>query len=167
MRFYNGLKRFSSPCLQYLLESLHQSGILAVGPEHAPPAKHYHGIKSRHAPDGDVLKWLATFSDHAHLTLDCLFLRLLPTQVKTHASVFWAVVDAIRPSQALSTLVQKGVQEVSTHSNRSSFTFLHLRIENNWLEHCQRRSRLLVGSTVPCKAGTYQHDVVITAKACL
>ena len=119
-------------------------GIQAVRTEHALPADQYHAVRLTAAPADNVLEWLATFSDHAHIRLDCPLFRLPPAEVLAHASYFCAVLDSLRPSRALHALVQKGVSQLHAHNNKHSFTFLHLRIENDWLAHCQRWSHLAV-----------------------
>lgn len=131
-------------CLQYLVQSLHQSSVHAVETKQAPPASQYHAVKMSDAPNSDVLEWLATFTDHAHLRIDCPLFRLPPTLVVAHAMHFWAVLEALRPSQALKALVDRGVAQLHAHMEGESFTFLHLRIENDWLGHCQRWSNIAV-----------------------
>ena len=147
--------------LQYLLGSLQQSGILAIGSEAAPPPANYHSIRLLEAPSSNILEWLATFSEHAHLMIDCPFFRLPPTDIKAHAPQFWAVLDALRPSQPLNALVQKGVSKLRAHNRRKSFTFLHLRIENDWLAHCTRWSHIPVRThtTSPIFKRVKQHIV--------
>ena len=146
------------PCLQLLLESLHQAGIEVVSADVAPPATHYHAIRLLNAPDGDILEWLETFAEHAHLRIDCPYLRLPPSEIKAHAAYFWAVLAALRPSQALQALVQKGVSKLrGMHDSRSnkSFTFLHLKVENSWLAHCERWSHIMVRSNA-CRVPNLQ-----------
>ena len=132
-------------CLQYLLQSLQQSDISAVGTEHAPPAHQYRNVSLSDAPAGDMLGWLANFSDHAHVRLGCTLLQMPSAEVVAHASYFWAVLESLRPNEVLRGLVQRAVTQLHSLGNRESFTFLHLRVENDWLAHCFRWSHWPVG----------------------
>ena len=94
-----------------------------------------------------MVEWLTTFSHHAHLKLDCPLLQLPPAEVVAHASYLWTVLEALRPSPILLSLVQTAVARLHAIGNTETFTFLHLRIENDWLGHCFRWSHYPV---IPC-----------------
>ena len=50
------------------------------------------------------------------------------------------MLEALRPNQVLSSLVQRAITQLQTVGEEHTFTFLHLRIEDDWLGHCYRWS---------------------------
>ena len=137
--------------MQYFIEALDREGILAIEPEDAPPLDRYTAFASLAHPPPDPLGWLQSFSNFTHLRIDCPFLRLPTPQVKTNAKHFWAVLNALKPSIHLSKYVQIGIQKLRSLSlggSTSDYNFLHVRVENDWLGHCQRWGHIPVSD--PC-----------------
>lgn len=134
--------------MQHLIEALAHEGILVIEPDNAPPMDQFGATVSLAHHPADPLGWLASFANSTHLEIDCPFLRLPAAVVSANAKQFWAILEALQPSSRLEKYVKAGNQKLRTLSQNASnmtFAFVHLRIENDWLGHCNRWGHLAVG----------------------
>ncbi len=133
--------------MQHLIETLEQKGIVAIETPEAPPAELYTFVAMKNAP-ADPLTWLRGEGANAtHLRIDCAFFRLPPAMVLSNSKHIWAVLDALRPSAGLAEHVQSGVAKLrSLDVSKTNFNFLHMRLENDWLGHCNRWGSIPVSS---------------------
>lgn len=125
--------------LQHFIEALSQAGIVAVDPSEAPPFDRYTFVAMKNAP-ADPLAWLRERgANDTHLRIDCSFLRLPPGLVQSNAKHFWSVLEALKPSPRLNEYVRTGVAKLrGLTSGSPTFNFLHVRLETDWLGHCNR-----------------------------
>ena len=135
--------------LQYLIETLEHQGIVAIEPSDAPPVGLYTFVAMKNAPE-DPLTWLQGEGANAtHLRIDCSFFRLPPAMVMSNSKHIWAVLGALRPSATLSAYVQTAVAKLrNLDTSKADFNFLHLRLENDWLGHCNRWGSIPVRPSV-------------------
>ena len=146
--------------MQHLLEALAQEGIVVLEPGAAPPLDRYNFVAMKEAP-ADPIPWLQERGINAtHLSIDCAFLRLPPALVQNHANSFWAVLRALIPSPHLAAYVQAGIAKLrSFDANHTSYNFLHVRLENDWLAHCHRWGSIQVQYAV--HAVKYAHMLMM------
>ncbi|GLI69846.1 hypothetical protein VaNZ11_014563 [Volvox africanus] len=150
----------------YFIQAMAAAGLRVMAPEEAPPITSYTTVSLVPYGWSATAPLAEQYSDKLHVAVDCPLLKMAASELTASDWEFmWAVLDALRPNPqaaaaldlALTRLVQRqrhssreGRGEVRAEaatgsaeadaaaSSSSSFNFLHLRIENDWVAHCQR-----------------------------
>jgi hypothetical protein len=75
----------------------------------------------------------AISSNARAVDIGCPMFRLPSDVLAKHADVVWRILESLQPSRVLRTLVKKITDGLSR-----PFTFLHLRSERDWKQHCKK-----------------------------
>ncbi|GIL48600.1 hypothetical protein Vafri_5079 [Volvox africanus] len=135
--------------LTFFLYELAKAGIRMLEPHEAPRPSAYTEV-SLGALGANVSGALATTYGHLqHLSIDCPLFKMSPGEMNQRLDepIIWAVLDALRPSH-LPYLYVETMQNAIKHLGAvngkpaTRYNFLHLRLENDWVEHCKRWSNI-------------------------
>ncbi|GLC41858.1 hypothetical protein PLESTM_001258700 [Pleodorina starrii] len=135
--------------LNYFLFKLAGAGIRLLEPHEAPRPSAYTEV-SLGSLGSNVSGSLATTYGHLqHLSIDCPLFKMIPAEINqtTDEPVIWAVLDAMRPAALPFSYVssmQQAIRHLGAVNGKAAtkYNFLHLRMENDWVEHCKRWSNI-------------------------
>lgn len=121
------------------------AAMAAVGVEvvdghgHASPSRQaYHAVDISGMED--PVEQLATkYKDAEHIRVGCPLFKLQSYYFTgSNQRIMWAVLNGLQPSKPLAKQASSLVKQLRGMTHHKAYNFLHLRIETDWVEHCQR-----------------------------
>lgn len=88
-------------------------------------------------PLQDVKRHFEPFEDASHINLDCPLFKLPWHAVSSHREFFWEVLGALRPVPSVAEHVMRALDRLGP----GPFNFLHLKVEREWRDFCDRCGR--------------------------
>jgi hypothetical protein len=112
----------------------------------------------------DIVEALSAkqYKDVNHLAIGCPLFRV-PVYYFTGANsrILWATLEGITPSKQIARNVNSVIKQLKHLTHHRSFNFLHLRIETDWQQHCERWQKIPDGRVRNnCMNNTYTVDEV-------
>ena len=126
--------------VSYFEQKLAEVSVKIMLPEIAPSRETY-VIKSIQNEPDSMMK-LRVYSIFPHLLVDCTFLTLRPDFVEENKDLLWQIFAALRPAPEFQKLISTGIQSLQNAAPGSGYNFLHVRLENDWVSHCERWSNI-------------------------
>ncbi|GIL81750.1 hypothetical protein Vretimale_1367 [Volvox reticuliferus] len=136
----------------YFIKAMAAAGLRVVAPEEAPPMTTYAQVPLAQYGWSAAAPLAEHFGDVLHLAVDCPLFKMAASELTAADWDFmWAVLDALRPNPQAAALLDRAVARIAERQLRngregaaktdaaassSSFNFIHLRIENDWVAHC-------------------------------
>jgi len=123
-------------------------GLKVVLPSGAPPLTNYTHMSFQHI-GFDGLKPVRDHSNIPHVALDCTLFKLSPSSIEPEdLPLMWAVLDGLVPNAPHQKVVRQAItalhklhapaQTDQQGGSQLRFNVLHLRMESDWVAHCQR-----------------------------
>ncbi|KAG2452983.1 hypothetical protein HYH02_002320 [Chlamydomonas schloesseri] len=153
--------------LQYFLHQMAKAGVRVLEPHEAPLPSAYTEV-SLGSLGANVSGALNTSYSHVqHLAVDCPLFKMSPPELDARQDepIIWAVLDAMRPADKPWEYVeemQHAILQLGGLNGKpaTKYNFLHLRMENDWVEHCKRWTSIPDGVVRDnCYNGTEDIDV--------
>ncbi|GIL68281.1 hypothetical protein Vafri_21570 [Volvox africanus] len=147
----------------YFIQAMAAAGLRVIAPEEAPPMTSYTEVSLVPYGWSATAPLAQQYGNELHVAVDCPFLKIMASELTAADWEFlWTVLDALRPNPqaaavldlavarmaqrrpnssregAAGTEASSGSTEADAADGSSSFNFVHLRIENDWVAHCER-----------------------------
>ncbi|KAG2482987.1 hypothetical protein HYH03_018113 [Edaphochlamys debaryana] len=135
--------------LNFFLHELAKRGIRVLEPQDAPKESAYTRVELA-SVNGNIVGGINnTYKDVLHVTVDCPLFKLTPGELSAKADepVIWSVLDAMRPADKAfeyAASMQHAILKLGGLNGKAAtkYNFLHLRMENDWVAHCERWSNI-------------------------
>ncbi|KAG2487834.1 hypothetical protein HYH03_013551 [Edaphochlamys debaryana] len=133
----------------YFLSEMAKSGVRVLPPEEAPLFSVYNVVALGSLNGANMTASLQKYDDVANLAIDCPLFKLAPAEMDPvqDEPIIWAILDAMRPAPHVRKHVesfQAAIRRFGGSDGKPApkYNFLHLRMENDWVEHCKRWSSI-------------------------
>ncbi|GFR46701.1 hypothetical protein Agub_g8320 [Astrephomene gubernaculifera] len=153
--------------LTYFLYEMAKAGIRILEPHEAPMHSAYMDVSLGTLGANVTGALNASYGHVRHLSVDCPLFKMTPQEMNQHEDepVIWAALDAMRPADKLYEYVERmqhAIKQLGGVGGKPApkYNFLHLRMENDWVEHCKRWSSIPDGVVRDnCYNNTEEMDV--------
>eukprot|EP00198_Chlamydomonas_reinhardtii_P011415 XP_001700752.1 predicted protein [Chlamydomonas reinhardtii] len=126
--------------LPHFIASMAGVGVRLLRPAEAPPANTVLRLAGlARGQQGGVSEALATtYASIRHIAIDCPLFKLGAEEMQPgFEPLVWAALNGLRPSKEAAALAASD-WATAAYGPARPFNFIHLRIENDWIEHCRR-----------------------------
>ncbi|KAG2499755.1 hypothetical protein HYH03_002687 [Edaphochlamys debaryana] len=146
----------------HFIRTMARAGLRVLGPDQAPAPDAYERVALEGLGWSVATPLQQTYNDTAHLQVSCPLFKMQGGDLRPEDdALMWAALDGLRPNPEASALVdqmtaaivrlgaqlrasggrasaQAEGQAVAGTGASAGYNFIHLRIENDWVQHCER-----------------------------
>lgn len=127
---------------EHLISQLSAVGVEMLRPHEAPPKELYTTVDITGMAD-PVAELNSQHKSTNHLYVGCPLFRLHQYYFTgANNRIMWAVLAGIQTSKKLSNAIHPITKKLSGMSRSHKYNFVHLRIEEDWVAHCQRWTKI-------------------------
>ena len=124
--------------VEHFITSMATMGIEVLDPRRAPPKDLYTRVDIGKMED-PVEELSVHHKTENHLEVGCPLFKLHSYYFSgSNSRVMWSVLLALKPANPYYKSVKTIIKRLRGLSHHKRYNFLHLRMENDWVEHCKR-----------------------------
>jgi hypothetical protein len=122
----------------HFIQAMALVGVEVIEQRHAPPRELYSKVDLSKLDD-PVEDLVHNYKTTNHLAAGCPLFRLHAYYFSgNNYKLIWAVLNGLQPSALINKQLKIITNKLTAASPSKRYNFLHLRMENDWVEHCKR-----------------------------
>eukprot|EP00798_Chlamydomonas_sp_ICE-L_P003118 gene3118-13131_t len=128
--------------VDYFKLMLDSVGMEVLDSRDAPPISAYTFV-DMNSLQGDLVEALHVHRSVNHMSIGCTLFKLDGLYFSGRNNrILWTALNAMRPNKNIEKTVTAITKKLKSESPNKRFTFVHLRIEDDWVLHCIRWSHI-------------------------